>query len=254
MLNQNLVWLSADDGGELGSSLARGDAGSNNLRTRHRRGRAATTSVDFPLCCPLLDVSTAGIDGSEGGSDLSLLTGKLVVYDHCNMQIGNDDKSDGVLPLQLRAARALLGWTWTDLSAASGLTVRTIAAVELADGRHNWRTIAAIRSAIEMAGVEFAQGAEGEPLVRSRKNWLVTGDQVREARRLLGMSGTRLNALAGLPAGTIEGFERTGRVRGPITIDPAADRFAAIRGALESVGVEFIDQSGVRLKLKSNSK
>lgn len=80
---------------------------------------------------------------------------------------------------------------------------------------------------------------------------LMTGVQVREARRLLGISGTRLNSLAGLPAGTIEGFEKTGQVRGPTTIDPAADRFAAICQTLESAGIEFLEQNdelGVRLR------
>lgn len=84
-----------------------------------------------------------------------------------------------------------------------------------------------------------------------QNNRLMTGVQVREARRLLGISGTRLNSLAGLPAGTIEGFEKTGHVRGPTTIDPAANRFEAIRQTLETAGIEFIEQNegpSVRLR------
>ncbi|MGI4951180.1 MAG: hypothetical protein ACRYGM_05195 [Janthinobacterium lividum] len=182
-----------------------------------------------------------------------MLEDLIATCDQFGMQKGNDHSSDAALPAQVRAARALLGWTWTDLSAASGLTVRTIAAVELADGGYNWRTVAVIRSAIEMAGVEFIRGEGGEPLVRLQKSRPMTGAQVREARRLLGMSGTRLNALADLPAGTVESFERTGRVRCPIAIDPTADRFTAIRETLEAAGIEFIEQDeegpGVRLRL-----
>ena len=72
---------------------------------------------------------------------------------------------------QLRAARALLRWTALDLAAASKVGVATIRRVEVVEGelpltRPNE---AAIRSALERAGVEFIDENGGGPGVRLRK-------------------------------------------------------------------------------------
>jgi predicted transcriptional regulator len=72
---------------------------------------------------------------------------------------------------QVKAARALLGWTQPDLAAASGVSVPTIARLESEDGTLGGRasTGDAIRAALESAGVIFvAENGEG-PGVRLRK-------------------------------------------------------------------------------------
>lgn len=58
---------------------------------------------------------------------------------------------------QVKAARALLGWSQADLAAASGISEPTIKRIEAADGELGGRaaTASAIRSALEAAGVEF---------------------------------------------------------------------------------------------------
>ncbi|MFC5505158.1 helix-turn-helix domain-containing protein [Bosea massiliensis] len=72
---------------------------------------------------------------------------------------------------QMRAARALLGWSQLDLASRAGVSLPTIKRLEPGDevltGSH--QTIEAIRRALEDAGVIFvAENGEG-PGVRLRK-------------------------------------------------------------------------------------
>lgn len=61
---------------------------------------------------------------------------------------------------QVKAARSLLGWSQADLAGASKVSVPTIARLEAQDGPLGGRadTAAAIRAALEAAGVEFTNG------------------------------------------------------------------------------------------------
>jgi len=56
---------------------------------------------------------------------------------------------------QCRAARALLGWSQDELVAHSEITKKTIADFERGATTPYPSTIAAVRSALEAAGVEF---------------------------------------------------------------------------------------------------
>lgn len=72
---------------------------------------------------------------------------------------------------QMRAARALLGWSQADLAERSGVSLPTIKRLEPGEtplaGQH--QTIDAIRRALEMAGVIFvSENGEG-PGVRLKK-------------------------------------------------------------------------------------
>lgn len=72
---------------------------------------------------------------------------------------------------QVKAARALLAWSQSDLARASGISEPTIKRLESQDGDLGGRqdTAAAIRAALESAGVIFvAENGEG-PGVRLRK-------------------------------------------------------------------------------------
>src|SRR5262245_18645542 len=71
---------------------------------------------------------------------------------------------------QLRAGRALLGWSQTRLAEMAGLSLPTVKRVEAARGpkvsegaRH------ALQKALELAGVEFIDENGGGPGVRLRK-------------------------------------------------------------------------------------
>jgi transcriptional regulator with XRE-family HTH domain len=66
----------------------------------------------------------------------------------------------------LRAARALLRWEQTELAARSGVSKPTIARLEAKPGilSAHGPTIAALRAALEKAGIEFLNG--GRPGVR----------------------------------------------------------------------------------------
>lgn len=67
---------------------------------------------------------------------------------------------------QVKAARALLGWSQTKLAEVSGVSEPTIKRLEAGDGELGGRasTVDAIRAALEGAGIEFTNG--GEPGVK----------------------------------------------------------------------------------------
>ncbi len=58
---------------------------------------------------------------------------------------------------QVKAARALLNWSQTQLAAASGVSIPTIKRLEAEDGNLGGRddTAAKIRDALRGAGIEF---------------------------------------------------------------------------------------------------
>lgn len=74
-------------------------------------------------------------------------------------------------PRQIRAARALVGWSRDDLAAAIGMAVRTLARLEAGETPFpRDTTVSAVRTALEKAGVEFIAENEGAgPGVRLRK-------------------------------------------------------------------------------------
>jgi transcriptional regulator with XRE-family HTH domain len=78
-------------------------------------------------------------------------------------------------PAQCRAARALLGWSQAQLSAASGVATKTVADFEREERTPYERTLNDIRTALDAAGVEFTNGAQ--PGVKT-KPWQ-RGDKVR---------------------------------------------------------------------------
>ena len=72
---------------------------------------------------------------------------------------------------QVKAARALLGWSQADLARHSSVSEPTIARLESADGELGGRedTERKIRGAIEKAGIEFIMENGGGLGVRLRK-------------------------------------------------------------------------------------
>ena len=72
---------------------------------------------------------------------------------------------------QIRAARALLDWTRSELSERSGVGISALMRFESADGvpSGNIKTIDAVKKALEEAGVEFIGSPDDAPGVRLRK-------------------------------------------------------------------------------------
>jgi transcriptional regulator with XRE-family HTH domain len=64
---------------------------------------------------------------------------------------------------QIRAARALLGWSGNDLADQSGIGITTLRRYELQDGipSANTKVLLAIKNTLEEKGIEFT----GDPLV-----------------------------------------------------------------------------------------
>jgi hypothetical protein len=79
--------------------------------------------------------------------------------------------SEKISGAQMRAARALLRWSALDLAKASKVGVATIRRVEVLDGEISATAAnqAALRRALEHAGVEFIDENGGGAGVRLRK-------------------------------------------------------------------------------------
>ena len=69
---------------------------------------------------------------------------------------------------QIRAARALLRWSAMDLAGQSGIGISTIKRLELQAGVPNVqaKTLQAIQSALEGAGIQFIGSPDDSPGVR----------------------------------------------------------------------------------------
>jgi transcriptional regulator with XRE-family HTH domain len=78
-----------------------------------------------------------------------------------------DIKNDLLSP-QCRAARALLGWSQDQLEAASKVAKKTIADFERGARSPYPRTLADLRRALEVAGIEFIAENGGGAGVRLR--------------------------------------------------------------------------------------
>src|SRR4051795_6072290 len=80
-------------------------------------------------------------------------------------------KGDVITTRQIKAARALLGWSQADLAKRSGVSEPTVARLESMDGELGGRELTAekIRAAIESAGVLFIDENGGGSGVRLHK-------------------------------------------------------------------------------------
>jgi predicted transcriptional regulator len=72
---------------------------------------------------------------------------------------------------QIKAARALLAWSQTELAAAADVSIPTIKRLEATDGPLGGRSQTAnkIRMALQAAGIEFIDENGGGPGVRLKK-------------------------------------------------------------------------------------
>jgi transcriptional regulator with XRE-family HTH domain len=74
-----------------------------------------------------------------------------------------------ISPSQCRAARGLLDWTQQELADAARIGVATVRLFEGNGAEPRHATLAVVRRAFELAGVEFIDENGGGPGVRLRK-------------------------------------------------------------------------------------
>ena len=74
-----------------------------------------------------------------------------------------------ITPSQCRAARGLLDWTQQELADAARIGVATVRLFEGDAAGSRQATLAVLRQAFELAGVEFIDENGGGPGVRLRK-------------------------------------------------------------------------------------
>ena len=72
---------------------------------------------------------------------------------------------------QIRAARALLGWSQTKLARSAGIGLATLQRLEQSDGvvKGNFATVLKIQKALEGAGISFSDDSAEEIGVRLLK-------------------------------------------------------------------------------------
>lgn len=81
-------------------------------------------------------------------------------------------RAEVITPAQIRAARALAGWTQADLARASGVSEVAIKNLERSATDPRVSTINAIQAAFDMAGIIFLDAGDvrdGGPGVRLKK-------------------------------------------------------------------------------------
>jgi transcriptional regulator with XRE-family HTH domain len=72
--------------------------------------------------------------------------------------------------VQLRMARAAVGWGVRELAEKAGVTANTVTRIENgADAKQS--TMTALQRALEAAGIEFINENGGGPGVRVRRSW-----------------------------------------------------------------------------------
>ena len=74
-----------------------------------------------------------------------------------------------ITPSQCRAARGLLDWTQQELADAAHIGVATIRLFEGEGAEPRHATLAVLRRALELAGIEFIEENGGGPGLRLRK-------------------------------------------------------------------------------------
>src|ERR1019366_2659972 len=94
-----------------------------------------------------------------------------------------------ITPAQCRAARGLLDWTQQELAEAARIGVATIRLFEgeAAESRH--ATLAVLRRAFELAGVEFIDENGGGPGLRLRKRQRAKPANIPNALKILRRAG-----------------------------------------------------------------
>ena len=138
----------------------------------------------------------------------------------------------------MNQARSLLGWSTEQLARASGVSAAQIAAYEAGGWIHPLQ-LASVSKALAAQGIEFL---DGTPVLKRRRQ-VLTAEQCRTARALLGWSQRRLGAECGIPGPVITTFEKSGSIS-PAKDQPQADRLATIRTAFEAAGIDFAREHG----------
>src|SRR5262245_48014621 len=170
-------------------------------------------------------------------------------------------KYTSITVAQLRAARALLGWSQAELGDRANLSLPTVKRVETERGpkvsdeaRHKLKT------ALEAAGIEFINGGAIGAMNKITSDGVLTvpngnfgterqvsGSQIRAARALLRWKANELAERTKLGIMTIR---RAEAVDGEVPVTAA--NAETIRRTLEAAGVEFTngETPGVRMKVK----
>jgi transcriptional regulator with XRE-family HTH domain len=153
---------------------------------------------------------------------------------------------------QVRAARALLRWEQRDLAEASKVSLPSIKRLEMTPGAlaAQPRTITAIRTALEAAGIEFTNG--GRPGVRV--DILGMRHLTAELRPKIDAGLKLVGKDVQLEVNDIRKVDYQSTEEPYLSLEAFA-RLRRLQRILEAAGVEFTNggQPGVRMRKKAGS-
>lgn len=145
---------------------------------------------------------------------------------------------------QCRAARALLNWDVPTLAAAASVVAMAIHAFEGGQSKPRPATLVKLRAALESGGVAF-NGVDCCIRAPRAGGVIITGQQCRAARALLGWDFVDLAMAASVAVMTAQMFELGLSRASQVTL-------GKLRRAFEVAGVEFYAENdgclGVRLR------
>jgi len=108
----------------------------------------------------------------------------------CGRETAEDQMT--ITPAQVKAARLFLGWTQSELAGQAGVSGTTIGYAENDDPRRPAARLAAVRQALEAAGIEFDEGnGEGPGAIMKPKQWRCNERPSRVVIIYLGCSHSR---------------------------------------------------------------
>lgn len=148
-------------------------------------------------------------------------------------------------PEQCRIARVLLNLSQEELAEAAHVARATLADFERGTRVPTHNNVQAIRTVLESAGIAFIPASGGgagarlraAPETEAAYEAAISPEQCRAARTVLNLSQTDLARAASVGRSTVSDFEATARRPKPVNL-------AALRDALETGGVVFIDPNG----------
>jgi len=167
----------------------------------------------------------------------------------------------------MRMARAALNWTVRGLAEATGLHRNTISNIEVGRYAGDPSTLAAIENVLRRAGVEFiddggpgvrlrkphqsrpSQSARAKVIPKDAKSPILTSELIRAARALVRWEQRDLAEASAVSLATIKRLEA---MRGVLAAHRST--LMALRRALESAGIEFINGSALGVRLRADSK
>lgn len=126
--------------------------------------RAIETRSKFEACIRVKTVEGSYVRLRNNAVPLISDEGVLIEWVGCASYLDNDEEISATVEfdaMQIRAARAMLGWSALELSRKSGVSFSTVRRMEVSTENIRSTSIAGVRSCLEDQGVRFYSSLDG---------------------------------------------------------------------------------------------